>query len=101
MCVSEETGLDGEAPTSTRDVADTESWEQLGSELGGCTSRDSRAKLSEMGEEEACAGGAGLQQKAQALLQSIEILTEKDVKESQKNGDDVDSSSSDWEKWDD
>lgn len=98
VCVSEDTGLDGEVATSNRDVADTESWEQLGSELGGC-SRDSRAKLSEMGDGDSN-GGLG-DQKVQSLLQSIELITDGDVKETQKNGDDVESSSSDWEKWDD
>lgn len=94
VCVSEETGLDGEGPAFNRDVADSESWEQVGSELGGC-SRDSRAKLSEMGEEDG-GGLGGL--KEQSLLQSIELITDRDVKEIQRSGDDADS---DWEKWDD
>ena len=100
--MSEETGLEGEAATSHRgDVADTESWEQLGSELGGY-SRDSRAKLSEMGEEEEGVGGQ--KEQCQAFLQSIELLTgSKEMQKNgeEKNGDDVDSNSSDWEKWDD
>lgn len=97
VCVSEETGMDGECPASNRDVADSESWEQLGSELGGC-SRDSRAKLSEIGDEDAALSA---QKERQSLLRSIELITDGDVKEAQKNGDDVESSSSDWEKWDD
>ncbi len=92
VCVSEETGLDGERPPSLRGI-DSDSWEQVGSESGGC-SRDSRTRLSEIGEEEAIKG-PGLEG-----LENVELGTEKETKESDSK-EDVDSNTSDWEKWDD
>lgn len=99
VCVSEETGLEGEGPLSR----DTDSWEHVGSELGGSGSRDSRAKLSEMGEVESNGesngrGGSVLKER-ESLLRSIELLTEnKDAKGREEDGD---SNSSDWESWED
>ena len=104
VCVSEETGLEGEGPPS-RDVAESESWEQLGSDLGSSGSRNSRAKLSEEDEGSGGGGGGGggggmenLLKEKESLLRSIEMITEKDIK---GKPEDADSSSSDWEKWDD
>lgn len=90
VCVSEETGLDGEGPRS-------ESWEHLGSDIGGSGSRDSRAKLSEMGEEDTNGGPSNLLQKEQSILQSIELIGDK---EKGGRAEDVDSNSSDLENWD-
>ena len=92
VCVSEETGLEGEGPLSR----DTDSWEHVGSELGG--SGSSRVKLSEMGEVESNGESNGnLLKERESLLRSIELLTE-----SKKKGEDgEDSSSSDWESWED
>lgn len=94
VCVSEETGLEGEGPLSR----DTDSWEHVGSELGG--SGSSRAKLSEMGEVESNGesngGGGNLLKERESLLRSIELLTE-----NKKGEDRGDSSSSDWESWED
>jgi hypothetical protein len=98
VCVSEETGLEGEGPLSSRD---TDSWEHLGSELGGSGSRNSRAKLSDMGEVESNgeSNGGTLLKEREALLRSIELMTE--GKEGKTRGEDGDSSSSDWENWED
>lgn len=105
VCVSEETGLEGEVPP-LRDVVDTESWEHLGSELGGSGSRDSRAKLSELGEvvvvEEESSGDI-LQRERRSLLHSIEFITRSSSKDEQngKEKEEEDSNSSDWENWED
>lgn len=96
VCISEETGPEGERPPS-RSTADTDSWEHLGSS----GSRDSRAKLSEMGEAESNGeGGNGGARNLlkESLLRSIELLTDKDVKGRAEDGD---SSSSEWENWED
>ena len=108
VCVSEETGLEGEVPP-LRDVVDTESWEHLGSELGGSGSRDSRAKLSELGEvvaeeEEEESSSDILQRERQSLLRSIELITRsssKDEQNGKEKEDEDDSNSSDWENWED
>ena len=97
VCVSEDTGLEAEsAPSQTRDEPDTDSWEHLGSELGGSGSRNSRAKLSEMGEEDV-ASGVLSQKEDQSILQSIEFIVAGD-KDGKKAGD---NSSEEWEDWDD
>lgn len=98
VCISEETGLDGEGACPPGDMG---SWEQVGSELGtgsrSTGSTSSRVKLSEMGEEEGNGGGLGnLLKEKESLLRSIEMIT--DIKE--RTGED-NSSSSDWENWDD
>ena len=106
VCVSEETGLEGEVPP-LRDMVDTESWEHLGSELGGSGSRDSRAKLSELGEvvaEEEESSSDILQRERQSLLRSIELITRsssKDEQNGKEKEDEDDSNSSDWENWED
>ena len=104
VCVSEEAGLEGEGPPS-RDVAESESWEQLGSDLGSSGSRNSRAKLLEEDESNGGGGGGGgignLLKEKEALLRSIEMITEKDIKGKPATEEDAESSSSDWEKWND
>ena len=107
VCVSEDTGLEAESvPSQTRDEPDTDSWEHLGSELGGSGSRNSRAKLSEMGEEDAAAAAAAAngilsQKENQSILQSIEIIVGADKDGKEKGGEERDSNSSEWEDWDD
>lgn len=100
VCVSEDTGLEAESVRSqshARDEPDTDSWEHLGSELGGSGSRNSRAKLSEMGEEEATSGGVVSQKEKQSLLRSIELIVGADADQDSNK----DSNSSEWEDWDD
>ncbi len=103
VCVSEDTGLEAESVRSQpHDEPDTDSWEHLGSELGGSGSRNSRAKLSEMGEEDA-ANGVLSQKENQSILQSIELIVSADAarKEKKEGAEERDSNSSEWEDWDD
>ena len=105
VCISEDTGLEAESvPSQTREEPDTDSWEHLGSDLGGSGSRNSRAKLSEMGEEDTASG----QKEDQSILQSMElidaaekIMNAKKRRSPEEVAEEKDSNSSEWEEWDD
>ena len=101
VCVSEETGLEGEH-SSLKGIADTESWEYLGSGESG-SHESSGARLSEIGEEEDVKKGLDrLFKKHGSPMQGSDEDDRVDLgicKEADEG--EVGSNLSDWEKWDD
>ena len=102
VCVSEETGLEGER-ASSRDVAESESWEHVGgSESVGSGSHDSGGRVSEIEEKEGVKEVLDeLLQKEQSPLECTDVEPDKGSKSGKEREGDGDSNSSDWENWDD
>lgn len=103
VCISEDTGAEGERPPSRG--TGTGSWEQVENE-SGLRSHGSSSKFSEVGEEDS--GLDRFLKRNQSLLRNISDIElappNKDIQaeeDDKKAEEDAVSNSSDWENWDD